>query len=187
MLAGTPAHEPDIVARMEVFSLVPEGPWLEALEEQWIDQHLCPGLVTVHKAILEAQRMRRAISKQKAKDLLQLQQCSEADIYLHRSFLRALPLWLDRQGAGYPLYDLLKPIREHRGWPAYKARLLWCSRSQEQERQASWEVHPMRRKVLHQMPLMPPLPEAAMPQPPPGAASSASQGQRAGRAGSGIS
>ena len=134
VLAGTWTDKAHIVARMEVFSR-PEGPVLEALEEEWIDQHLCPGLVTVHKAILEAQRSAAVVSKLKAQDLSELQLCSEADIYLHRSFLRALPLWLDRQGAGYPLYDLLEPIREHPGWPAYRERLLWCSRSQEQERQ----------------------------------------------------
>jgi hypothetical protein len=45
MLAGTPKDEAHIVARMEVFSR-PEGPALEAFEDEWIDQHLCPGLVT---------------------------------------------------------------------------------------------------------------------------------------------
>jgi hypothetical protein len=112
---------------MEVFSR-PEGPALEALEEEWIEQHLCPGLVTVHKAILEAQRS--AGSKRKVKELLQLKECSGADLYMHKTYLRVLPLWLYRQGADYPLYGLLQPILKHPHWPAYRDRLLWCSRCQ---------------------------------------------------------
>ncbi len=116
VLAGTPADKAHIVARMEVFSR-PGGPALEALEEVWIDQLLCKGLVTVHNDITQA--MRSSSRKRDAKELLQLWECSKyskADIYLHRSFLRALPLWLDQRGADNPLYKQVQPIREHPGW-----------------------------------------------------------------------
>ena len=50
----------------------------------------------MHKDITAAMRSRWP---KDAKQLLHLRDSSEADIYLHRAFLRALPRWLDRHWA----------------------------------------------------------------------------------------
>jgi hypothetical protein len=120
----------------------------------------------VHKDITHAMRTMRSCRRMKdAKQLLlQLQYSSEADIYLHMAFMRALPLWLDRHwtpSSKYPLYMAVEPILQRQEWPRYSALLLWCSKEQEEARQAKRLERPMRQMMRQMMPLMPPLPQTA--------------------------
>ncbi len=107
-LAGTPKGEAHVVLRWDINKLCPE---LRALEDELIDTFLCPGLVSVHKEICAA------MAGGTAPNLLQLRECSKADIYLHRSFLRALPRWHSRHGAEYPLSSRrLRAMLENERW-----------------------------------------------------------------------
>lgn len=155
LLAGTPRHEAHIVARMEIDHRA-DGAMVQALEAEWIDNHLCPGLVSVNKGITAAMDRR---TRRDAAQLLELFNCSKADIYLHTSFLRALPLSLDRHGTAYSLHAMVRPILDDDRWPAYTDLLLGCCQEQERDRQAKWLAHPLRQKVLHLTPSLPELPQ----------------------------
>jgi hypothetical protein len=128
VLAGTPGREPyhQVIPIAETFG--PEGAKLTALEDHWIDTYLAPGLVRMHKQA-EASCSKHAV---------ELRNCIKAYMVLLRSFLRALPWWLQREGSGYPLLGAkaVQDIKKHEHWPAYDERMLWACRAQEEAREA---------------------------------------------------
>jgi hypothetical protein len=65
-----------MVGRMQIDHRA-DGPVLRALEAEWIDKHLCPGLVSVHKDTAAAMASRK---RPDAAQLLELFNCSKADI-----------------------------------------------------------------------------------------------------------
>ncbi len=74
-------------------------------------------------------------TRRDAARLLELFNCSKAHIYLHTSFLRALPLWLHLHGTDYSLYEKVKDtILKDARWPAHAQLLLWCCQLSRSER-----------------------------------------------------
>jgi hypothetical protein len=150
VLAGTPGREPyhQVICMAETFG--PEGAKLTALEDHWIDTYLAPGLVWVHK------------QAEASCSVFQLRDCIKAYMVVLRSFLRALPWWLEKQGSGYPLLGVqaVQRILEHEHWPAYRERMLWACRAQEEAREAKRTAH---NQETYSMPrhAMLPLPSAA--------------------------
>jgi hypothetical protein len=96
VLGGTQASRTThkVVRMAETFG--PEGAAIVALEDQWIDAILCKGLLYLVSLLKQAEASGR---------MGQLYESIKADILLHRSFLRALPWWLEQQGSGYPLLN----------------------------------------------------------------------------------
>jgi hypothetical protein len=150
VLAGTPGREPYHQVIRMAETLGPEGAKLTALEDHWIDTYLAPCLVRVHK------------QAEAGCSMFQLCDCIKAYMVLLRSFLRALPWWLEKQGSGYPLLGVkaVQRIKEHEHWPAFHERMLWACRAQEEAREGKRTAH---NQETYSMPrhAMLPLPFAA--------------------------
>jgi hypothetical protein len=75
--------------------------------------------------------------------MFQLRDCIKAYMVLLRSFLRALPWWWKKQGSGYPRLGVkaVQRIMKQEHWPAYRERMLWACRAQEEAREAKRIAH----------------------------------------------